>query len=137
MGQHHVDHQHKDEGVPGLRAQHALLCYVVTLLYGSETWTIYNTPAKSADSTPSTWAAFGHHASHRRESLACSPCSVRGNWAGLAMSRLGRMKAGSITKDILYGELATGTRRADVSKMQFLKEKDSKTENYPTPRPSR
>ena len=50
MGQHHVDHQHQDEGVPGLRAQQVLLCYVVT-------WTLYNTPTKSADSTPSTWAA--------------------------------------------------------------------------------
>ena len=25
LGQHHVDHQHQDEGVPGLRAQHAAL----------------------------------------------------------------------------------------------------------------
>jgi len=64
-------------------------------------------------------------------------------FALLSQRRLGwighvsRMEAGRIPKNILYGELATGTRRADVSKMQFLNEKDSKTENYPTLRPSR
>ena len=51
------------------------------------------------------------------------------------ISYVSRMGAGRIPKDILYGELATGTRCADVSKMQFVKEKDSGTENYPPPRP--
>ena len=47
------------------------------------------------------------------------------------------MEAGGSPKDILYGELATGTRCTDVSKMQFVNEKDSGTENYPPPRPPR
>ena len=62
-------------------------------------------------------------------------------FALLSQRRLGwisyvtRMEAGRFPKDILYVELATGTRCADVSKMQFVNEKDSGTENYPPPRP--
>ena len=43
-------------------------------------------------------------------------------------SHVSRMEAWRITKDILYGELATGSRCQDVSKMQSVNEKDSGTE---------
>ena len=62
LGQHHVDHQHQDEGVPGLGAQH------VTAARSRP-----STPAKSADSTPSTCAAsegYWHHLAR--------PCSKQG-----------------------------------------------------------
>ena len=75
LGQHHVDHQHQDEGVPGLRAQH------VTAARSRP-----STPAKSADSTPSTCAASEGHWHHLARPCPKQGCpSTGGSTGGLAM----------------------------------------------------
>ena len=107
---------------------HHSYCILSTLLYGSESWTTYSRHEKKLNSFHQRclrrilhikWqdkisnTEVLEHANMR--SIYTILCERRLHWLG----HVKRMDPGRIPKDLLYGELAEGSRHAGLPKLRF------------------